>query len=371
MKKIGVLTSSRADYGIYKPLLNHLVKTANVDVIRIVFGPHLLPQMESSLAEIKADPYGKYDLIGDFKETNTAAEVTTAYGKLVQVFASYWEKSDFDIVIALGDRFEMSAAIQAAIPFTIRIAHIHGGETTFGAIDNIYRHQISLASKLHFTATQDYAQRVASIVGSSENIHCVGALSLSDLKGKNIIPWDEVRDIFSVPKEPFILVTVHPETADDKRNAKNIAGLSKILTALSNHYHLLITGTNTDQAHEGYTRLFLYLQRHNPSQFTLIDSMGRENYFSALSHCTFVLGNSSSGIIEAASFGKFTIDLGDRQKGRSISLNTKNMAFDTSAVLKHMEELKEENFLFTGENVYFQNNTVVSITEELQNQIIQ
>jgi GDP/UDP-N,N'-diacetylbacillosamine 2-epimerase (hydrolysing) len=371
MKKIGVLTSSRADYGIYKPLLNQLVKTANVDVTRIVFGPHLLPQMESSLAEIKSDPYGKYDLIGDFKETNTAVEVTTAYGKLVQVFASYWGKSDFDLVIALGDRFEMSAAIQAAIPFNIKIAHIHGGETTLGAIDNIYRHQISLASKLHFTATQDYAQRVASIVGSSENIHCVGALSLSDLEDKNIKPWDEVRDVFSIPKGPFVLVTVHPETADDNRNAKNIVGLSNILTALSSRYHLLITGTNTDQSHEGYTRLFLDLKRHNPSQFTLVDSMGRENYFSALSHCTFVLGNSSSGIIEVASFGKFTIDLGDRQKGRSTSLNTTNMAFDAAAVLKHIKELNDEKFLFTGGNVYFQKNTVGLIIDELQNQIIQ
>lgn len=371
MKKIGVLTSSRADYGIYKPLLKQLVKTSKFDLTRIVFGPHLLPQMQNSLAEVKADPYGKYELVGDFKETNTAAEVTTEYGKLVQVFASYWDRSDFDIVIALGDRFEMSAAIQATIPYNIKIAHIHGGATTLGAIDNIYRHQISLASKLHFTATQDYAQRVASIVGSTENIHCVGALSLSDLNEKKIKPWDEVRHIFSVPKDPFVLVTVHPETADDNRNVKNIAGLSNILTALSNHYHLLITGTNTDQAHDGYTRLFLDLKSHNPSQFTLIDSMGRENYFSALSQCTFVLGNSSSGIIEAASFGKFTIDLGDRQKGRSISLNTKNMAFDTAAVLKHLEELKNENFLFTGENVYFQKNTVVSIIEELQNQLIQ
>lgn len=367
MKKIGVLTSSRADYGIYKPLLNQLVKTSKFDLTRIVFGPHLLPQMLNSLAEVKADPYGKYDLVGDFKETNTAAEVTIEYGKLVKVFGSYWGKRDFDIVIALGDRFEMSAAIQAAIPFNIRIAHIHGGEATLGAIDNIYRHQISLASKLHFTATRDYAQRVASIMGSSENIHCVGALSLSDLESKNIKPWDEVRDIFSIPKGSFVLVTVHPETADDNRNAENILGLSNILTALSNHYHLLITGTNTDQAHEGYTRLFLDLKRCNPSQFTLIDSMGRENYFSALSHCTFVLGNSSSGIIEAASFGKFTVDLGDRQKGRSTSLNTINLPFETSGLLKHIEELREDNFLFKGENVYFQKNTVGSIIEELLN----
>ena len=370
MKKVGVLTSSRADYGIYKPLLNQLVKTSNIDLTRIVFGPHLLPKMQNSLAEIKADTYGKYDLVGDFKETNTAEEVSVVYGKLIQVFASYWEKSDFDIVIALGDRFEMSAAIQAGIPFNIKIAHIHGGETTLGAIDNIYRHQISLASKLHFTATQDYAIRVASLTGNVENIHTVGALSLSDLKGKNIKSWDKVRDLFSIPQRPFILVTVHPETIDDNKNTENLEGLKEILTVLSSRYHLLITGTNTDQAHQGYTSLFVDLKKHNPSQFTLIDSMWRENYFSALKHCKFVLGNSSSGIIEAASFEKFTIDLGDRQKGRSTSLNTKNLAFDTAAVLTHINNLENKNFVFTGENTYFQKNTVGSIIEELQTQIM-
>lgn len=369
MKKVGVLTSSRADYGIYKPLLNQLVKTSNIDLTRIVFGPHLLPKMQNSLAEIKADTYGKYDLVGNFKETNTAEEVSVVYGEIIQFFASYWKMNDFDIVIALGDRFEMSAAIQAGIPFNIKIAHIHGGETTLGAIDNIYRHQISLASKLHFTATHDYTKRVATLTGSMESIHTVGALSLSDLEGKNIKSWSKVRDLFSIPKRPFILVTVHPETIDDNRNTENIEGLKKTLTSLSSRYHLLVTGTNTDQAHERYASLFLDLKSHNPSHFTLIDSMGRENYFSALKHCIFVLGNSSSGIIEAASFGKFTIDLGDRQKGRSTSLNTANLPFSTAAVLTHIDDLEDKNFVFKGENIYFKKNTVGSIIEELQIQI--
>tara|TARA_B110000046_G_scaffold99643_1_gene107140 strand:- start:527 stop:1639 length:1113 start_codon:yes stop_codon:yes gene_type:complete len=370
MKKVGVLTSSRSDYGIYKPLLNKLVKMSNIDLTRIVFGPHLLPQMESSLAEIKTDAYGEYELVGNFKETNTAEEVSVVYGELIKVFASYWKKNDFDIVIALGDRFEMSAAIQAGIPFNIKIAHIHGGETTLGAIDNIYRHQISLASKLHFTATHDYAKRVATLTGSMENIHTVGALSLSDLEGKNIKSWDKVRDLFSIPKRSFILVTVHPETIDNNRNTENIEGLKEILTALSSRYHLLVTGTNTDQAHEAYASLFLDLKSHNPSHFTLIDSMGRENYFSALDNCAFVLGNSSSGIIEAASFGKFTIDLGNRQKGRSTSLNTKNIAFDKAAVLKHIDKIEDKKLFFKGENIYSRKNTVETIIQELQIQIM-
>ena len=366
--KICILTSSRADYGIYKPLLNQLIKTKNTEVTRIVFGPHLLPQMKNSLAEIKSDSYGKYDLVGDFKVTNKAGEVSCLYGELIQVFGSYWEKKNFDIIVALGDRFEMSAAVQAGIPFNINVAHIHGGETTLGAIDNIYRHQISLASKLHFTATQDYARRVASITGSSENIHVVGALSLSDLDKKDHKPWKEVRDLFSIPEDSFILVTVHPETVEDIRNEQNIEGLKEILIALSDRYNLLITGSNTDQAHEGYNNLFMNLKSLFPNRFTLIDSMGRENYFSALNQCSFVLGNSSSGIIEAASFGKFNIDLGDRQKGRSTSLNTKNFAFDPAEVLTYIGELEAKGLIFNGKNIYFQNNTVNSIIEEIQAQ---
>lgn len=370
MKKIGLLTSSRADYGIYKPLLSQLVKTPNFEVTRIVFGPHLLPQFRSSLDEIKTDPYGKYEQIGSFKETNKAKDVANIYGEIILNFTSFWGESNFDVVIALGDRFEMSAAVQAGIPFNIKIAHIHGGETTLGAIDNIYRHQISLASKVHFTATKEYAERVASLIGTTENIYTVGALSLSDLGEKKVKKWDKVRGEFGIPNYPFILITVHPETIDHIRNLENIAGLKEILKILSSRYHLLITGTNTDQSHKGYNALFMELKSLYPSRFTLIDSMGRENYFSALQNCVFVLGNSSSGIIEAASFGKFTIDLGHRQKGRLTSLNTINLPFKSKVVLNYVNHLEKKSLIFKGENIYFQNNTISSIIEELQTQIM-
>lgn len=366
MKKVGILTSSRADYGIYNPLLNLLVKKPNIDLTRIIFGPHLLPSAKSFLKEIESDIYGKYDLVGKFKETDTAEDVSMVYGELIQVFASYWKKNNYDVVIALGDRFEMSAAIQATIPFNIKIAHIHGGETTLGAIDNVYRHQISLASKIHFTATQDYAEKVASLTGSNQNIHVVGALSLSDIGNKKLKSWNQVQELFSIPKRPFVLITVHPETVDDKRNDKHLKGLKQILITLSNHFHLVITGTNTDQAHKGYTKLFLDLKKHNPTGYTLIDSMGRENYLSALNQCVFVLGNSSSGIIEAASFKKFTIDLGDRQKGRSRSSNTKNMDFNEKSVLRYIDEIKDKNFLYKGNNVYFKKNSAALIIENLE-----
>ena len=144
--RVAVLTSSRADYGIYKPLVSALHYAPDFEITRNVFGPHLLDEMDSSLQEIKDDVYGEYSIVGTFNKTNLPRQVAETYGNVVLNFSKFWENTSFDLVFSLGDRFEMAAAVQAAIPFGIKLAHIHGGEIRLGAIDNIFRDQISIAS---------------------------------------------------------------------------------------------------------------------------------------------------------------------------------------------------------------------------------
>ena len=355
-KKIGVLTSSRADYGIYTPLLKYWKSQEWIEVEMIIFGTHLLIEMKSSLDLIEQDSFGLIRVVGDFKKTNSPRDVVKTYAGVVANFSSFWEHYQYDCLIALGDRFEMSAAIQSTIPFHIPIAHIHGGETTLGAIDNVYRHQITLASQLHFTSTETYRHRVTELTGAEENVFNVGSLSLSELNFDSIKSWKEVAFLYKIPQESFVLITVHPETDifTDLQNELN--ELSIVLKSLLKRYFLVITGTNSDQNYKPIVNFFKGFCEFHPSRALYINSLGRENYFSALYNCSFVLGNSSSGIIEAASFGKYVYNLGKRQTGRISNENTFTMPFESESILKSIAKLEKKGLEYKGDNIYHQKN---------------
>jgi GDP/UDP-N,N'-diacetylbacillosamine 2-epimerase (hydrolysing) len=367
MVKVGVLTSSRADYGIYKSLLSALHVSEDFELITIVFGNHFLKEMSNSLQEIKNDSFGSINYVGSFYKTNSPEEVVELYGKIIQFFSIYWKETSYDIIFAIGDRFEMAAAVQATIPFGIKIAHLHGGEITLGSIDNIYRDQISIASSIHFTATETYSNRLKNLLNQNQKIFNVGALSLVKLPKNNVQKWTEVREKFSIPNKKFILITFHPETSTISTNKKNIIALKGILKKLCEEFHLLITGTNSDQNHLPYVQLFTSLKQDYLNDITLVSSLGRENYFSALYNCSFVMGNSSSGIIEAASFEKFNLNLGNRQKGRLMSNNSVTLPFCMDKISKQIEYWRKLNFKYKGANIYAGSNTLQSILNQLNN----
>lgn len=168
--RIGVLTSSRADYGIYKPLLDRLKFNSNIELQVIAFGMHLQQSQGFTLSTVQNDGYKKVFKVGDMPKGDEVFDISSGYARIVNQFSKFWSLNKFDVVLALGDRWEMSAAVQASIPYQTKIAHIHGGETTLGAIDNIYRHQITLASKLHFTASEHFSKRVKEIIGSPKGV---------------------------------------------------------------------------------------------------------------------------------------------------------------------------------------------------------
>ena len=362
-KKIGVLTSSRADYGIYSPLLMHWQNQKWITLERIIFGAHLLKDMSESLRKIKKDTYGEYEIVGDFSKTNLPEEVAEMYGKIVNYFSDFWKNHQYDLVVALGDRFEMSAAVQSSIPFNLTLAHLHGGETTLGAIDNIYRHQISLVAKLHFTSTASHKQRVIDITTDENTVHNVGSLSLSGLNLDSVKPWTHVAEQLGIISDSFILVTIHPETSNNKIFDQELSELSIAFDVLMRDYNILITGTNSDQNHQPIDVFFHQFAEKYPSRVNLVSSLGKENYFSALKHCRFVLGNSSSGIIEAASFKKFVINLGERQLGRHCNDNTFTLPYEAKKILDATEKIKVSNYKYLGENIYYQENVPEKITE--------
>jgi GDP/UDP-N,N'-diacetylbacillosamine 2-epimerase (hydrolysing) len=327
--RIGVLTSSRADYGIYLPLLLKLKTDPFFELEIIAFGTHLSKFHGFTITEIEQNEYNTVHKISSLLSNDDEQSITTSYGLTVVKFADFWQSNKYDLVFCLGDRFEMSAAVQAGIPFGVKFAHIHGGETTLGAIDNIYRHQITIASILHITAASSFSEKIIELIGSSNGVHTVGSLSLDGIESFKPIEKSLFYNRFKIPNQEFALVTFHPETISTQSNEEYALEMRLALAQIAKSLFLIITMPNADTMGSVYRKEIAKLKEEYSDSILLVDNFGKGNYFSAMYYSKVLIGNTSSGIIEAASFGKYVVNVGDRQKGRLQSSNVLNAKFDS------------------------------------------
>jgi GDP/UDP-N,N'-diacetylbacillosamine 2-epimerase (hydrolysing) len=363
--KIGILTSSRADYGIYLPLLNKLKEDVFFNMEIIAFGTHLSKSHGYTLNEIEKDNFICIHTISSFISNDDEQAISTSYGLTVLKFADFWQANKYDLVFCLGDRFEMSAAVQAGIPYGQNFAHIHGGETTLGAIDNIYRHQITLASVLHFTATEQFSDKVIQLTGISENVHTVGSLSLDGIENFKPIEKQLFFDKFKIPHQDFALITFHPETIDPDSNKLTAVEMRNALAQLSNKLFLVITMPNADTMGSIFRKEIELLKKEFSERVLCIENFGKENYFSAMYYAKILIGNTSSGILEAASFGKYVVNVGNRQKGRAQSNNVINCEFEEMAIISNViYAMSLEKY--KGKNVYFREGVYDKIIKILK-----
>lgn len=364
--KIGVLTSSRADYGVYQPLLMKFKHHEGFYVEVIAFGMHLQEKQGNTIDAIESDECSKIHTVGTMPESDSVFDIASGYGSLVSDFAQFWNQHTFDLIFVLGDRWEMSAAVQASIPFELKVAHLYGGETTLGATDNIYRHQISLASHYHFTGTDTYSDRIRALIDTKEGIHTIGSISLEGLESIVLPTWLEVSRQFSIPFNEFVLVTFHPESVGASRNEDYAQTAFVVLEKLINQYNILITGANSDVMGSLFNQQFERLQELYPTKVKLVSALGKLNYFKAMEQCSFMLGNTSSGIIEAASFRKFVINVGDRQKGRLRNANVLDVPFNSKKILEMVNRAGRLN-TYEGENKFVKPGTTEMIIEIISN----
>jgi GDP/UDP-N,N'-diacetylbacillosamine 2-epimerase (hydrolysing) len=367
MKSIAVLTSSRADYGIYLPLLKSLKGDSFFELTIIAFGTHLSPFYGYTVTQILNDGFEVPYRIESLLAGDSENAVSTSMALTSLKFSDFWEKhqNDFDLVFCLGDRFEMFAAVVAGIPYGLKYAHLHGGEKTSGAIDQIFRQSITLASKYHFVSCEAHARRVSELIESEKNIFNVGALSLDNLTTLPLLTKEEFLDRFGVDlNKPTILVTVHPETASPEVNATHAEELAKTLLELKN-YQVLISLPNADTDGFVIRRRFLQLIEESANRIGCHENLGSQGYFTAMKYCSFLLGNTSSGIIEAASFQKWVINSGDRQKGRMQSNNTINIPFKQELFHQAIQKI-EQSPVYTGPNIYYKENVAKSIISILK-----
>lgn len=367
MKSVAVLTSSRADYGIYLPLLKLLQKDKFFKLNIIAFGTHTSSSHGHTIDNILKDGFKIFYQIESMVSGDSPDAISTTIALTSLKFADFWRdhQNDFDIVFCLGDRYEMFAAVIAGIPFNIQFAHLHGGEKTLGAIDNIFRHAITLASKIHFVSCNEHAKRVSELIESKDNIFNVGSLSLDNLTNQHLLSKKEFFDMFGVDlNKKTILVTFHPETISSKLNEEYAEELSSALTELKS-YKVLITLPNADIFGSIIRNRFVLLSLKSHHRIFCLENLGSQGYFTAMTFCSFLLGNTSSGIIEAASFGKWVINVGNRQEGRIQSENIYNVPADKRKILQAVKKI-EKNPEYKGGNIYYKENPAGNICSVLK-----
>jgi GDP/UDP-N,N'-diacetylbacillosamine 2-epimerase (hydrolysing) len=355
--KIGVLTSSRADFGIYLPLLKKLKNDSFFELQLIVFGTHLSPLHVYTLHDIESSGFTAGYKLETVPDGDSGAAIAAAIGSTFTKFGSFWAEhsASFDLVFCLGDRYEMFAAVLSGLPFNIKFAHLHGGEKTLGAIDNVYRHAISHASVLHFASTEAYANRLKEMLDEKDNVFNAGSLSLDNLSDLSLYTAEEFKQKWNIDlNSKPVLVTFHSETVKPEKNEAYANELADLISELSNK--VVITMPNADTAGNQVRKIFTEKLSGLP-HVKMIENFGTQGYFTSLKYCLFVMGNSSSGIIEAASFGKYVLNIGDRQKGRLQSGNVINTAVDKKAMKEACQIILQKGE-FKGENIYHSKGSV-------------
>jgi GDP/UDP-N,N'-diacetylbacillosamine 2-epimerase (hydrolysing) len=340
--KIAVLTSSRADYSILYPLLKKLYSENEYDLDIIAFGTHLSDYYGKTINKIIEDGFKVKYKITTSPISDTPSNISKSIGDTINKFSSIWENESYDLLVALGDRYEMFAACVSTIPFNIKIAHIHGGETTRGAFDDFFRNAITQMSLIHFTASEKYQNKVIDMKFNSENVFNVGALSIDNLKQINLYTIEEFKTVYNIDLDyPSILITFQPETVNYKMNAEYTDILIDVFSAIRG-YQLIITMPNADTMGNTIRGKFENFIQNTPYAIK-IESFGTKGYLSCMKYCKMMLGNSSSGFIEASYFSKYVINVGKRQEGRIITPNIRNTNINKDQILKLVKDF--ENYI--------------------------
>lgn len=337
-KKICVVTGTRAEYGLLKPVINKISKDDELELCLIVTGMHLSPEFGMTYTEIENDGYEIRHKVEMLLSADTPSSIVKSMGVEMIGFADVYAEEQPDMVVLLGDRYEILVAATAAMVHRIPIAHIHGGESTEGAIDEAIRHSITKMSMLHFASTEVYKKRIIQLGEQPERVFSVGALGVENVKSLSLLPKKELEESiqFSFDKAT-VMVTYHPVTLENDTVENQFTNL---LTVLKKHKELQIifTKANADTDGRVINQMIDQFVLENSNRSIAFTSMGQLRYLSALQYCVAVVGNSSSGIIEVPSFGIPTVDIGERQKGRVRAESVIHCGTEESEIESAMKE---------------------------------
>lgn len=340
-RTIGVVTVGRSDFGIYLPVLRRIRNDADLRLRLFVSGAHLSAAHGRTVDEIERQGFEVHQRVQMLLADDSPAAVAQSLGLGVLGFAQTYAAERPDLLLLLGDRYEMFAAASAAVPMRIPLAHIHGGEVTHGAIDEAFRHSISKCSHWHFTSTQEHADRLVRMGEEPWRVTVSGAPALDNLRTLDLPEYDELARELALPAERPLLVTFHPVTLqfDDVRRQ-----IDELLAALADHAGpIVFTAPNADTYGQIIAeQIRRFVAEHANSRY--VENLGVRRYFCFLRHAAAMVGNSSSGIIEAASFELPVVNIGIRQAGRAASRNVLNVADNRLAIAAGLRDALDPDF---------------------------
>lgn len=315
MKKLCIATATRAEYGVLRPLIERVSKDSFFELCLVVTGTHLSDEFGYTVREIEEDGFEIVEQIPILDDTNTPLGICKTMSKAAALFGEMYERQQPDMLLVVGDRYELLPICNSAMIYGIPIAHISGGEVTEGAIDDVVRHCVTKMSYLHFAACESYRKRIIQLGEEPSRVFNVGDIGVENIHRIQYLTQDELEDFLGISlKKPYACVTFHPVTLEKNTAIKQakelIAALGKCLDI-----NYIVTMANADLQGSAINQLF-WQSEIDYSNIFCYSSLGIRKYLSLMRNAEFVIGNSSSGIIEAPCFGIPTINIGSRQKGR-------------------------------------------------------
>ena len=363
MKKIAVVTATRAEYGILRPLIFRLKKEEDFRVLLYVTGTHLSQKYGNTQTEIRNDGLRIDRKIPILEEGNSPYDISITMANAIRGFAEAFRADRPDLLIVLGDRTELLGICSAAMNERIPIAHLHGGELTEGAVDDCVRHAVTKMSQLHFPAAEPYRKRIVQMGEAPERVINVGALGVENILHVPLLTYEQLCREVGIPLgQNYVIVTFHPVTLEPEEVERQVEPL---LCAMKEErqYFYLITKANADAG--GFIvndMLEKFVRQTKDTKLTA--SLGMIRYLSAVKYSKFVLGNSSSGIIEAPALGTPTVNIGNRQKGRLMAdtiISCENSKEEITAAMKKAAKMEHK-----VSSVYGSGSTSEKITEAIK-----
>ncbi len=341
MRKIAVVTVGRSDYGIERPILRRITADASLELQLIVGGMHLAPEFGQTVRAIEEDGFPIVERVELTIASDSPAGIGVSMGVGTVGFARAYDRLRPDLVLVVGDRFEMHAAAVAAVPFRLPIAHAHGGELTEGAIDDAFRHSMTKLSHLHFVSAQDAAQRVRQMGEEPWRITVSGAPALDELRAIAPLSRQDLEARLGIPIERPLIVTFHPVTLEFEQAEAQARELVAALAECAQP--MVITGPNADTNGRAVRAVLQEFAASHPAA-RFVENLGTQAYGSLMRLAAAMVGNSSSGIVEAATFELPVVNVGTRQHGRLRAANVLDVGYGRHEILAGIQRATRPEF---------------------------
>ncbi len=369
MKKISVVTGTRAEYGLLKPLIKSLDDDSDIDLQLMATAMHLSPEYGMTVNEIINDGFPIVKKIECLDDSDSAVGISKSISVALSSFAIAFEELKPELIIILGDRTEMLAVAIAASIANIPIAHIHGGETTEGAYDEVIRHAITKMSYWHFTSTENYQNRVIQLGEDPSRVFNVGAIGLDSIKTSPLLSKEEFeKSIDFNIGEQCALITYHPVTLEESTAENQFKSILNSLDSIQS-LRMIFTHANSDRDGKVINQMIKEYVSQNNEKAVEFKSLGQLRYLSALQYIDVVIGNSSSGVIEAPYFNIPTINIGDRQKGRVAPESVLNCMPKEKDILSSLKKALSSGFqeaIQSQDQLYGTGNATLKIMNMLK-----